>query len=572
MKKQPPVQDIVASKPTLDIQMTPANNANDFIKLGRDVHSHVMGFLGLRGAIRLSRSCTSLWVKNQGALFRLFLQETQSNLNNDAFAYLVEAIELDENFDKFTLNFAHLSRILSSILPVLGYLIKNDLRVAPKFAAICGKKNVVEELLGDKITGGIDVSNHCITSYYAAGGQIECLEDFRIKHPTVFLYYIDPTAQSAALGGQIDTLRYLKNLNYDLNKVFVNPNGIGDETLLTSAVKGGQSEMVDFLIGEGVSSTNGPQLALTAAQFGHWKLYDRLKEEDDPLSGYLDEKEVHDHALFIACNALRTGNLELGLTLMRQYSLDPKKLFIHVIEGGNAEVFWHFINNTLVSLTDKFENDATVEHLIAQYGHVSLLKEVINDPRPKNGVHAVDANGKSTLHYAAKGGQYKMFSFLLRFFDNAAQKDSEGNTPAHTAAEFGSVWFLKPLMKTKLGRVLMKGKCSKNNAGETVLHRAAEFGNSDLLFMLIDDKECGIDLYSVDNEGFMVIHKLAGLAITNSDIWDTLNQLMLKYGSQLMDTGVVNFPNNTVRGVMEACGAQKYFDKSVLAAKKIELK
>lgn len=566
MKKQPPDQGTLALKPALDIPIRSDNNNNSLVNLGRDVHSHLMGFLGLKGAVRLSMSCTSLWVKNQGALFRLFLRENQSTLNNDAFAYLAEAMELDEYFSKFQLDFTRLTHVLTTVLPVLGYLIRNDLRVAPKFAALCGKRNVVEEILGDKVTESIDRSNHRVASYYSAGDQFECLVDFSKRWPEDFLYYMDAIAQMAAMGGSIRILEYLKNKphNYDLKKVY-KVSEFHEETLLTWAVRGAKNEMIDFLLREGLSPTRGVQLALVAASFGHWKLYKRFDDIDSPLSAYLDEQEVRENALFIAGRALRSGNLDYGLTLMKQYDLDAKELFNDVLEGGHPNVFWHFINNNLILLTDKFENDATIEHLLSQHGHLGLLKEVINDPRPKNGIHAVDTEGMTVLHYAGKGGHFIVYDYC-RGDVNPLQKDNNGNTPAHIAAECGSVWFLKRLMLTETGRIMMTGKSAKNNEGETVLHCAAKFGDPNLLCMLIDDKKCGLDMYSEDNVDFTVFHRLAMLALMKPDLWDTVVELILKYGPELMDLGAGEPGGTTVRMIMEACNAQKYFPYSLLKA------
>lgn len=562
-------EDIPALKQPLEISVKPDNDANGFIKLGRDVHSHIIetGGLSAKDVVSLSTACTSLWVKNQAAIFRFFLRHSKSHLNNEAFAYLPDMIELDSNLSKFNLNYRYLAAVLNSALPVLTCFLKTDLGAACKFAAICGKKSAVEEILGDKITGPIDQRGHGIASFYSLGGQLECLEDFYKRWPKIFIHYIDAIAQMAALGGHIHILQYLKiEHHYDLKKKFPRANGTHDETLLSSAVKGGHAVMIDFLEKEGVCPSIGINLAVIAAAFGHWNLYHRLILVEDPFSGYLDTEELEDNALIIASNAFRSGNLEQGLALMKQYRLDPKILFVHVIEGGHSKVFWHFINNGLVGLTDRFKNDATVEHLIAEFGHVSLFKEVLRDPRPKNGVLAVDAQKKSTLHYAAKGGHYIMYAFLIPFFGNALQKDDEGNTVAHTAAASGSVWFIKRLMLTETGRIMMKGKYAKNNNGETVLHSAARFGDSNLLFMIIEDKNCGIDLFSSDDDGFMVFHRLASLAISKRSYWITLRDLVVKYGHELMDINAVDAQNTNVRVIMNAFHAEEYFPDSTLKA------
>ncbi len=184
---------------------------------------------------------------------------------------------------------------------------------------------------------------------------------------------------------------------------------------------------------------------------------------------------------------------------MKQYHLDPKILFVYVLKGGTLKIFWHFINNGIVSLTDRFKNDATVEHLITEFGHVSLLKEVLRDPRPK--MASLRSMPKKNQHciMPQKEGITCIYSFLLPFFESALQKDEEGNTVAHTAAASGSVWFLKRLMLTETGRIMMKGKCAKNNKGETVLHSAAKSGDFNLICMIAEDKNCGLDLYSSNN-------------------------------------------------------------------------
>lgn len=556
------------------------NQNNAFIQLGRDVHSVIMSFCTMNDALRLASTCDALWKKSQPALINKLLEKDYSHYAEEGLSFLADVIELCPIFKKYRLNYPHLAIILSRAKSILEPMIKSDPDCAWKIAALCGMEDVVQELLGDKITTIRDQYGRGVMDYYALGGQLGCLQKFLRKHyppqnqdpnppaPEAPLNAAqeeakltsfcqannDPTRQlavMAALGGHEPVLVYCRdNLGYDLKGPFTEKSPEGYEvTLLTYGVTGGHQATIDFLETNGVKEPDR-NLAFYAAARGHWLLYDKLAKIKNPI-------ETIEDAIYIAKYAARTGNLLLTLSLIEEYQLDPRQLIRDVVDGGRPEVFWHFVDKGWLSLTDTFGRDETVAHLLAQEGHLSLLREVLQKTTPEQSLYAVDFEGESLLFFAAAGGHFHIYSDVLAKDrkNKLAHFDHNQQTVAHLAAQEGMVWFLLRLHASNPELLELV-----DINGNTILHSAAKSGDPFFLRLIID--KFGIDLRAVNELGDMLIHNLIQLAPNAPHYWNSVCFILQHYDSDLLD-----IPNNaglTVRQAIEDNHAERYFPEEML--------
>jgi hypothetical protein len=565
MMKKPLPPPYTAPKPHLTISNSRQNVENPLGSISREALSIVLGFASLQDCIKLSLTCKTLYLKSQANLLRKFQGEKKSQLGIVNLSYLADALDLDPHLSQHGFNFPQLSRVLTRGRFLLDSLVTTDPNVGWKLLSVDGRSKAVEEILDDKLFTTFDNYGNCFLSYHAAGDHVGYIERTLRSHPELAKGRLDKIARMAALGGGIRTLKFLKSkLNYNLATVYTASSGdYNDETLLTLAVQGGDEATINFLEEQSIAKDVGVNLARIASLYGHVKLYTRYSREIDPLDEQLDETELLDNASELAQNAVRTGNLDPALALIAKYKIVPRALAAFVIQGGDRKVFWHFINNGLFSLTTRFANNATVEHLLAEEGHLTLLQEVLNDPRATNGLDALDEHNKSILHYCAMGGHYDIYCFVSRLAERKKiflrLNDDFGNNPALSAAREGRVWFLKRLNQTEAGKKLIH---QKDNYGATILNIGTHCGDPNFLQMIIE--ELNIDVRSLSNRGYMAVHDLACLAIERKPYyWKSVVFILENYGPDMLDAPMDG--TSSLREFIIEFNAEKYIPDPLLA-------
>ena len=316
------------------------------------------------------------------------------------------------------------------------------------------------------------------------------------------------------------------------------------ETLLHVAALGGNKATVDFLkqAQHGIDRRVDMNLARVASGGGHWALYEELAEEDNPL-------EDIDVATEIAQDAVRFGNLALACRVIEENKLDPKTLALDVINGGDPTTYRYAMKEGWFTLKDTFERGATVQHLLARQGHFDLLIDLLNNDQERNAVYALDDYKQTLLHYAAVGGHWNIYCYLLKHYyqNKALPLDRHGNTVACSAARAGSVWFLKHLFYSEGGPELVQ---MRDIHGESILFDAAHQCDSNLLIIIIE--EFHIDVKSVDKSGNTVLHVLAKLAENDPTYWDPFEDIVRRYPDEgLLDIPNEHEPSKTVRQIIE---------------------
>ncbi len=490
MQKQPPIDSKQPSAKALGDELIAArqhNNNHSLIKQGRDIQEVVCSFLSMRETINFGMACSTLWQRAQPLLLKRLLQLKLTSRLIDGFDYLMDVIELSPIFQRYPLNYNDLASILSNAAPLIDILFKNDPNCEWKIAALCGRDDIVRELLGDKITTTVDAYGRGPLHYYAIGGQIDCIKRHLARyHPAAGKKYtakeiekFDPRLKLpalAALAGHNHLLEFCRNLGYDLTRIYpFQSQTAHEETLLTNAHLGGHSDTVDFLLEAGADPAVGPHPAIMSSMYGHWDLW---KREDHKLP------ESQNELLIIAKNACKSGNYEIALDLNQNHNIAAEDLVESVIDGGHSNIFWQFLKEDLFSLDQRFNNGVTVLHRLARAGHLSLIRELLATPEGEKMLYELDDDGRCVLHHAAEGGHYHVYKYLQKHYyaNREIPRDKNGLTVAHTAAIWDYPWFLRRLRQDDPKLLSLVA-----NDSSTVLHCASVSKNPELIIMLIEE-------------------------------------------------------------------------------------
>jgi ankyrin repeat protein len=558
-----------------------ANRGNldhPLVTINDDMIFGLLSFLPFEDTLRFSMTCITLWVRNQNILLNKLLKQGPSHRVIEGLYYLKEMFELDSFFvthppvysrpltaqASTVITVAHLLTCTRHLLPTI---IQQDPYSYWKIATVCGLGKEVAEIFklrSSNLYKIFDQYDRGFLDYSAIGGQLSQIEqvvvstrvDVNNSNEPFDLAKHDPNEKAAvmaALGGHVPVLRCLKKLGYHLTREFsASPSANEPETLLTYAEMNGNKSTIAYLEKKGVNANAGKSLAFFAASSGHRKRCAELSLKRSPIN----DKEKD--ALRLTEFAILNGNLTAAIELINEHAIPKENVLVMVIIAGNAEIFWHFVENGWLKLDHRFDCGETVEHLLAQKGHLAILKTVLNDKRASHGVYAIDNAGKSILHYAAKGGRWDVYSYLLGNFDQARLplRDANGVTIAHCAAAAGAVWFLRRLIQIDCPLL------SEESAdGSSILHAAAECGAPNVLIMIVE--EIGIDIESLDKNANMVVHLLAQSAPQKPQYWNTLRVILERFDAQeLLD--VPDQAGMTLRKAIVEAGAQAYFPRHLL--------
>ena len=142
-------------------------------------------------------------------------------------------------------------------------------------------------------------------------------------------------------------------------------------------------------------------------------------------------------------------------------------------------------------LHEKFKNshfndlnseNVSVIHIAAHNNSMKVLEEYIPNVQDK---FPRDIRDETPLHYAAKGGHFEAFEFLMQFSDDGVNPGDEcKDTPLHMASQAhnpnaGHIEIIRFL----LGR--LEDKNPKNHCGNTQLHKAADMGILNIVKMIL---------------------------------------------------------------------------------------
>lgn len=163
---------------------------------------------------------------------------------------------------------------------------------------------------------------------------------------------------------------------------------------------------------------------------------------------------------------------------------------INVIEQGQADVLKEFI--PFIDINKKMEDDCTFLAFAVHYGHINIIKALINAGADLN---AKDQNGYTALMQAARSGNLSAITELIKAGADI-EADCEGLTALFRAITPGKIDAMEMLISA--GANIN----AKTTIGITVLMHAIIYGHLDIIQKLINE---GADVNAKDKQGNTVL-------------------------------------------------------------------
>lgn len=115
-------------------------------------------------------------------------------------------------------------------------------------------------------------------------------------------------------------------------------------------------------------------------------------------------------------------------------------------------------------------------------------------------IDALDDDGSSIIGYASHAGQWEIVDKILKSFHvKVDSRDQDGNTVFMNAVRYCNTNLVKKLLKRNVNVNAV------NKFGNTVLHLAAWNGHSEIIDMLIEQKEINFQARNFANDTAMDI-------------------------------------------------------------------
>ena len=252
-------------------------------------------------------------------------------------------------------------------------------------------------------------------------------------------------AHAAALGGNVDVMKYLLSSSSEVNVV-----SNDDSTLLHEAAYSGQLKMAQFL-----SSTYPEMLSL------------RTKNSFTPCH-YAVQEGHEEVAVFL-----------LGEMCDAKVLTDDNETFLHIAAYNGRLGMVKYFAQEFPELLDMVDaSGASALHAAARGGGVETMTYLLDVGLDHT---VLSENGSTLLHLAAYDGNLDMVKFLCeRFPDMACITDGSGHSAAHYAAGSGNVDVFKCL--------IVKGvdPLAQTENGSTCLLKAAYTGVLDMVRYLVE--------------------------------------------------------------------------------------
>ena len=191
-----------------------------------------------------------------------------------------------------------------------------------------------------------------------------------------------------------------------------------------------------------------------------------------------------------------------------EYSIDNKNTDILNILLQHGASFYHL-----------YENDDTLLHMIIQKKRpvtfLTSILEKIRELQSNNSEQLIEGNsminhqnneGKPALHICIENGHDELLEKLLEYQPELTLSDASKNNILHCVAKLGSELIAKIIfehLKSPFPNSFPETFFEKNQDGCTPLHLAAEFGNESIFSTLL---EKGADLYATDTLKQTTLH------------------------------------------------------------------
>lgn len=204
---------------------------------------------------------------------------------------------------------------------------------------------------------------------------------------------------------------------------------------------------------------------------------------------------------------------------------------------GNSDIFECLIEKN-VNIEVKTKQQKTVLHISCEYGNYDICKKILQDYETI--VYEKDDEDWNALHYAAKGGNLKLYKKVEIFFRNRARLceiTRDERTVLHIACINKSVKICKYICSEKSyeGILNSKGGFKDWTAAHYVAVEIKQDGTEEKLIRML--VKSGIDLKAVTTDGLTVL----GVACEHRN--RNLINFLLKYHDELLGVGIPYLKN-----------------------------
>ena len=196
------------------------------------------------------------------------------------------------------------------------------------------------------------------------------------------------------------------------------------------------------------------------------------------------------------------GHLNLCKILKEKHQFDVHMVSkngwtaLHYSARYGSYKLFTYLANIGADIYLKNHNGWNCLHIAALYGHLNLCKMLVH--KQKFDVDMVDNDGRSALHFSARYGSYKLFSYFADIGADIYLKCHNGRNCLHIAALYGHFNLCKILKEKHKFDVH-----TVNKKGWTAIHFSAMCGNYELFRCLAD---MGADIYHKNHNGWNCLH------------------------------------------------------------------
>lgn len=199
---------------------------------------------------------------------------------------------------------------------------------------------------------------------------------------------------------------------------------------------------------------------------------------------------------------------------------------------GNNDIFECLIKKN-VNIEVKTKQQKTVLHISCEYGNYDICKKILQDYNTI--VYDKDEEDWNALHYAAKGGNLKLYKILENFFRKLARLceiTRDERTVLHIACTDKSIEICKYICNEKSyeGIINSKGEFKDWTAAHYVAVEIKQDGTEEKLIRML--VKSGIDLQAVTTDGLTVL----GVACEHRN--RNLINFLLKNHNELLGIGM----------------------------------
>jgi len=316
------------------------------------------------------------------------------------------------------------------------------------------------------------------------------------------LRYADMTASWTIVDRLLqDVAADISDMSYAKQKLR-DPNFL--QEMLTEAAVRGFTYVTAFILDTGVDINTSlhstryshQQYALVhiASENCHISLLEFLLEKGADANACIWDNST---PLHLAC---RQGNKECVLALLRNSALTNQinkkgdTPLYEAVRSGNSDIVQILLNNNAEPDVCNKDGDTPL-HVACQVNNLTAVSHIMDR---NTYMGSRNKNDDSPLDCAIRGGHTTLVKYILKAAKaSAVDRNANGHTPVHLAAEIGDVLMLDYLLQ------VMPEVNVSTDGGDTPLHIASLHGHTDGVAFLL---KRGADSNSANKHGNTALH------------------------------------------------------------------